>query len=688
MHLLQRCGLKGQAVGLCVLLVLGAVVATSTALIWQYYHDSRNRVTAHALIHTRTIAYSAEPAVLLNDIKTLEHVTQAAASDVNVCQVTILDPQGKPLANLQRPHVHNETVEVLEPCHTDPGQVHRTSARLEWAANHLLVVAPIWRQTEVIDLGIASEDTSEVRRTQGADAPIAYVAITYSLDPLHKELRSGFIRSAITCLIVITAGVSLTIVMVQQLLNPVRNLVRTATLIARGDLTQQASEQAVGEIGILARAFNYMAASLRQYTENLEEQVQRRTIELEKTNQELLRAKVQAETSSQAKSQFLANMSHEIRTPMTAILGYSDMLFDSEITPDERQECIQTIHRNGEHLLSIINDILDISKIEADRMVVEHIDCSVESIIEEVSSIIRSRALEKGLFFDVEYDGAIPATIRSDPTRLRQILINLLGNAVKFTETGGVKLIGRYLEGKDSSLQFDVVDTGIGMTPDEVRNLFLPFTQGDVSMTRKFGGTGLGLAISRRIAQLMGGEVLVLTTQPGKGTTFRLTIPVACPEGSVAPAGTAAADEEVADASNSAVPSSSPLACRLLLAEDGPDNQRLISRLLQKAGADVTVVENGKLALQEVMNAWQQDGRPYDIILMDMQMPVMDGYLAVHLLRKKGYTGPIIALTAHAMATDREKCISAGCTDYLSKPIKRTMLIEMIRKHLQPIMAA
>jgi len=685
MHLLKRWGLKGRAVGLCVLLVLGAIFSASTALIWQNYHDSRNRVTAHAIIYTRAIAYSAEPAVLLNDVKILDHVTQAAASDANVCQVRIVDNQGKLLTNLQQPDTnHNEAAIALDLNRPIRGPVHRDSIRLEWTANHLLVVAPIWRQSEALDLGIANEDPAETQQNQVADGPGGFVAITYSLEPLHKELKSGFTRSAVTCLIVIAVGVSLTIVIVQQLLTPVRNLVHTATLIAQGDLTQQASEQAIGEIGLLAKAFNRMAASLRHYTENLEEQVHNRTIELEEANQALLRAKVLAEASSQAKSQFLANMSHEIRTPMTAILGYSDLLFDNEMSPDERQECIRAIHRNGEHLLSIINDILDISKIEAGRMAVEHINCSIESILEEVASIIRCRALDKGLFFRVEYEGAVPSTIRSDPTRLRQILINLLGNAVKFTETGGVKLISRFLGGEKPTLQFDVVDTGIGMTPEEAQNLFQPFTQGDISMTRKFGGTGLGLAISKRISQLMGGDVSVLTPQPGTGTTFSLTIPVICPDGLVTLGDTVPAGEESTAASNPTVPAPSSLICRILLAEDGPDNQRLISRLLSKAGANVTVVDNGKLAVQETLKAWQQEGLPYDVILMDMQMPVMDGYQAVHLLRQKGYTGPIIALTAHAMSTDREKCLNAGCTDYLSKPIQRAMLIKMIHKHLQP----
>ncbi len=285
--------------------------------------------------------------------------------------------------------------------------------------------------------------------------------------------------------------------------------------------------------------------------------------------------------------------------------------------------------------------------------------------------------------------GAIPETIRSDPARLRQILINLIANAIKFTEVGGVRLVTRFVNDNDEPrLQFDVIDTGRGMTEEQVAKLFQPFTQADASTTRKFGGTGLGLTISKRFAELLGGDIAVVETEVGGGTTVRATVATGPLEG-VRMLEDPMSVTLVADATHTGahIERSDLEGCRILLAEDALDNQRLISFFLKKAGADVMVKENGKLALDAALAA-RDEGNPFDIILMDMQMPIMDGYEATGQLRQKGYTAPIIALTAHAMATDREKCIKAGCDDYATKPIDRKKLIETIQQHLVPAEAA
>jgi len=403
-----------------------------------------------------------------------------------------------------------------------------------------------------------------------------------------------------------------------------------------------------------------------------------------------------AEMANAAKSEFLANMSHEIRTPMAAILGFTETMLDPDLSDSERLNAVHTVRRNGEHLLQIINDILDISKIEAGKLEVERIRCSPVEVVAEVKSLMQVRADAKNLPFSIEYIGAVPETIASDPTRLKQILVNLAGNAIKFTETGGVRFITRLVDdGAAPSMQFDLVDTGLGMTEEQVGKLFQAFAQADTSTTRQFGGTGLGLMISRRLAEMLGGTITV-ESKPGEGSLFRVTVSTGPLEGVkmiADPLSATILDPEGAAGSSPRGASQveacglSKLDCHILLAEDGPDNQRLISHVLKKAGAEVKIVENGKLAVEAALGALHgrragDPERAFDVILMDMQMPVMDGYEATGLLRQKGYTRPIIALTAHAMASDRQKCIDAGCDDYAAKPIDRRKLIETIRKHL------
>ena len=406
----------------------------------------------------------------------------------------------------------------------------------------------------------------------------------------------------------------------------------------------------------------------------------------------LRRAKEAAETANQCKSSFLANMSHEIRTPMTAILGYTELI--GECCPGTCQygsggirEALDTMRRNGQHLLEVINDILDLSKIEAGKIDSEQITCSPHKIVAEATSLVRVRAEDKHLTFGAELIGPLPETVRTDPLRLRQILVNLLGNAIKFTESGGVRLVVRLLADKEPpQMQFDVLDTGCGLTPDEAMQLFQPFSQADVSTTRKFGGTGLGLTISKRLAQLLGGDVILVESQPGLGTRFRATVAVGSLQGVrlIDDASIADLMLPVSPTATGIPPSAEsdrPLrGLHLLLAEDGPDNRRLITHLLTMAGAEVTTAEDGVQAVEAALAARNAD-TSLDLILIDMQMPVMDGYVATRQLRERGYEGPIIALTAHAMSTDRDKCIRAGCDDYCCKPIDRKALILMIRRH-------
>jgi len=387
----------------------------------------------------------------------------------------------------------------------------------------------------------------------------------------------------------------------------------------------------------------------------------------------------QSEAANRAKSEFLANMSHEIRTPLTAILGFAELLEHDDphtIDPEQRHQAVATIRNAGQHLLLVINDILDLSKIEADRLVVERIDTSLTAVLGEVIDLNRSRTEQKGVGLSIHLETAIPDRLLTDQTRLRQILLNLLGNAIKFTDAGTITLTVRAeTAAEPPRLTIDIRDTGEGMTPEQAARLFRVFSQADASVTRRHGGTGLGLTISRRLAHLLGGDVMLLQTEIGKGSTFRFVLPLDVPPD-------AKWVDRLAPRPSHALPGrkvTETVPGRVLLAEDGIDNQRLIGLMLRKAGATVDIADNGRIAYEMIEKA-EALGMPYDLLLTDMQMPEMDGYTLAQTLRSKGAAIPIVALTAHAMAGDRERCLESGCDDYVTKPIDRPALVNICAK--------
>ncbi|MEO0630652.1 MAG: ATP-binding protein, partial [Planctomycetota bacterium] len=344
----------------------------------------------------------------------------------------------------------------------------------------------------------------------------------------------------------------------------------------------------------------------------------------------------------------------------------------------DRREHIETIRRNGEYLLAVINDVLDVSKIEAGQLHVERLPTNAAQLVEEVAALASPRAQIKGISLSVSYTTAIPALIECDPVRLRQILLNLVGNAIKFTDTGGVS-VRVACDAAAGTIAFRVVDTGIGMT-DEQRKLvatFRPFNQADASTTRLYGGTGLGLRITNALTTMLGGSIDV-ESEPGRGSAFTVTLPTGDLRGvpmtvpGVAPAD--ASKERTPTRPEDARPPRPLEGIRILLAEDGLDNQRLISYQLKRAGASVVVCNNGLVAAETIEAATTED-LPH-VVLMDIQMPELDGYSATRRLRSGGFNLPIIAVTAHAMDGDRKKCIDAGCDDYLTKPIDTARMID------------
>jgi len=408
---------------------------------------------------------------------------------------------------------------------------------------------------------------------------------------------------------------------------------------------------------------------------------------LELANQDLQRASERASAANAAKTQFLANMSHELRTPLTAILGFADLLLEGGAEDPQWREHAETIRRSGQHLLSIVGDVLDLAKTEAGVLEVHPVACSPRGIAGEVVAMLAPAAARKGLELRCEVAATVPESFTTDPDRLRQILVNLIGNAVKFTERGHV-IVRLVLGPLGDQVHFLVVDTGAGIAGEQQSRLFQPFSQVDATLRRRHGGTGLGLAISRRFAKLLGGD-LSLASEVGQGSTFRLALPcerLASPnERQEAPA-VVAPHAPMATTAPGAGSAAANLRGRVLLAEDGPDNQRLLTHVLRKFGLEVEVVGNGRLAFERmVLGAGSEGSRPpIDLVLMDMQMPELDGYEATRRLRGIGCRVPIVAVTAHATSDDRDRCVAAGCDDYVSKPVDRKRLNETLRRWLMP----
>ncbi|MCG3128440.1 MAG: Sensor histidine kinase RcsC [Phycisphaerae bacterium] len=680
----MRSGLQTRAISLCVALLTGAAILIGTVLIPQAHQQAFEAFTNHAKVYSRAIGRAIEPAVLLGDHSEMERILWMARQDHDV-QAAVVRQVGGGIVAAAPSGVSEDAVPLTNQRLT--ALALRDTVELVVNDAAICVHVPLWQYRGDLEAGLELDEPAPGAR----EGMVAVLSVQFARQRLHDEVGAR-IRSMIVILLgVLGAAVTVTIIAMRQLLRPLRTLRDAVRRVSSGDRTTRAHADAPGEIGELAQAFNEMADKVQRSYEVIERRVEERTLQLVQANR--------------AKDDFLANMSHEIRTPMTAILGFAEQLLDPELSDTERREAVHVMRRNGEHLLQIVNNILDLSKIEAGKLSVERITVSPREIVCDAVALVADRAREKSLPIRVDFDPALPEHICTDPTRLRQILVNLIGNAVKFTETGEVRVRAGWetpatadnatadddapaatAAGADAPaltprarlLCFEVADTGIGLQPEQDQRLFKPFTQGDESMTRRFGGTGLGLAISRSLARALGGDIRV-SSAPGTGSTFSATLdPRLAEVARVRPPQHTPIVATPAGASSSA---GELQGLRLLLAEDGPDNQRLIAAFLRKDGAEVALVDNGRAAVQRARDA-REAGQPFDAILMDMQMPIMDGYTATGELRRLQYDGAIIALTAHAMSADRQRCLDAGCDAYATKPIDRKRLVQMIREEL------
>ena len=381
---------------------------------------------------------------------------------------------------------------------------------------------------------------------------------------------------------------------------------------------------------------------------------------------ELEEAKKEATRSTEAKSAFLANMSHEIRTPLSAIRGFADLLTEGNFSESDRKRFLNTISLNSIALTKIIDDILDLAKVESGKLAIEGVAFNFHKLIDEVHELFDDRANTQGIFLEMNVADSVPSSVISDPTRLRQIMVNIIGNAIKFTKVGGVSVdvtssdLGHHKE----RIKISVMDTGIGMSSEQREHLFQPFHQADNSMTRKFGGTGLGLALSKRLTEALGGTLTIETAELEKGSTFVILFEVL------------RSDVEVSDriVRDDFGGTNSLEGLRVLVADDSLDNQYLVKRVLMKEGASVQTANTGRDAVTIAL------GREIDLVLMDLQMPVLDGFQAIAELRKADFTRPIIALTAHAMKEDRNRSLAAGFDDHVTKPLDNAELLSIIHK--------
>lgn len=606
-----------------------------------------------AVALAKNIAASTASYIVVKDYTSLESILLRSAEFPSVIDLQVLSHDGQTLGDVYKDSDGNIAARYGSAYTLPEGKIARKIISMD--ANVV-----VWQPVILGDV-------------------VGWVRTNYTLDRI-MEVTAGTWKHSIAVGAVVALLTILTLLM--YLRKPMALIQKSAEFadgldVYAGD--QLEIKDDFYELNLLIMALNRTSKNLKEKDEALNEKIvqqQRFTEELEKRvierTEELSIVRDEAVQANKSKSEFLANMSHEIRTPLTAIIGFSESLLDSDQTIKDRVDSIHRIIRAGKHLLRIINEILDLSKIEANKIEIETIPVYLPDVFRDIYSLVNLMAQEKGLGFSIECDYPIPETVHTDPVRLKQILINLCNNAVKFTNKGGVTLKISCDEDNEI-LVIKVIDTGIGLSEEHKIKLFKPFSQADGSTTRKYGGTGLGLHLSKQFAEKLGGDLKV-ESAADVGSSFILTINT----GSLANVAwlQTSPDFEHIELPRIIEGDQISLNGLVLLTEDNLDNQRLVSLYLKRLGLKYEMAKNGKEALQKV------DELKPDLILMDIQMPVMDGLTATRELRKKNYQGPIVALTANALQQQQQECYDAGCDDVCTKPIEQAELIGILSNHL------